>query len=262
MMKTATPNAAPKIHIYTWPERFLYLGPSTRTSMHRNHAATWLVAREGTLRVTLSSGAVLENEVIYVPAETAFSTEDAPSLIAALYWETESESFQRAAAQFDATTARGFPCPFKNREELAALYHASASRTQADELLAAIFGLDKMGSAEAHSHDQRISEALQFLREAPDAYDSIDALADRVHLSSSRFAHLFKEQVGVPVRRYVLWQKMRRALDLAMAGDSLTTAALSAGFADSAHLSRTVRAIMGVAPEFLFRHRERLVLHE
>jgi len=81
-------------------------------------------------------------------------------------------------------------------------------------------------------------------------------------LSASRFAHLFKQEVGVPVRRYVLWQKMRRALDLAMAGESLTSAALTAGFADSAHLSRTVRSIQGVAPEFLFRHRERLVVHK
>ena len=51
------------------------------------------------------------------------------------------------------------------------------------------------------------------------------------------------------------------ATDLAIAGDSLTTAALSAEFADSAHLSRSVRAMMGVAPEFLFRQRERLVIH-
>jgi methylphosphotriester-DNA--protein-cysteine methyltransferase len=55
---------------------------------------------------------------------------------------------------------------------------------------------------------------------------------------------------------------MRRALDLAVAGESLTSAALSAGFADSAHLSRTVRSMMGIAPEYLFRHRDRLIVHK
>ena len=255
-----TPDA-PKIHIFVWPERFLYLGPSARTSPHRNHAATWLVAHHGTLRVTLSSGGVLENEVIYVPSETEFATDDATSLIAALYWEPESESFRRAAAQFDVTSPRAFRCPHTQLGELAALYQASSSLADADVLLAKIFGLDGFGSAETTTSDSRIVDALHFLRDAPDAYGSIEALAARAHLSPSRFAHLFKEQVGVPVRRYVLWQKMRRALDLAIAGDSLTTAALSAGFADSAHLSRTVRAILGVAPEFLFRYRERLVLH-
>lgn len=262
VMAPLTTSTEPKIHIFSWPERFLYLGPSTRTSPHRNHAATWLVAHRGVLRVTLSSGTVLENEVIYVPSETEFSTDDATTLIAALYWEPESESFQRAAAQFDAVTPRAFKCAHTKLGELEALYQAASSRVQADTLLAKIFGLDALGSAKSSSTDSRIADAIQFLRDAPDAYDSIEALAERAHLSPSRFAHLFKEQVGVPVRRYVLWQKMRRALDLAMAGHSLTTAALSAGFADSAHLSRTVRAIMGVAPEFLFRHRERLVLHQ
>ncbi len=252
----------PKIHIYAWPERFLYLGPSARTTQHRNHAATWLVAHQGTLRVSLASGTILENEVIYVPSETAFATEQAASLIAALYWEPESASFQRAAAQFDVSIARAFKCRHTNLRDLEGLYAEDTSLATADKLLAGIFGLASLGGTQSSFSDKRIEEALNFLRDAPHAYDSIETLSARAHLSPSRFAHLFKEQVGVPVRRYVLWQKMRRALDLAMAGDSLTTAALSAGFADSAHLSRTVRAIMGVAPEFLFRHRERLVVHQ
>ena len=255
-------TAAPNIHLYVWPERFLYLGPSASTTPHRNHAATWLVAHQGTLRVTLGSGVVIENEAIYVPSETEFSTNQAASLIAALYWEPESASFQRAATQFDATTACAFKCQHTNLRALESLYGSDSSLAAADKLLADIFGLGGLGGTNASASDKRIEQALSFLRDAPHAYDSIETLAARVHLSPSRFAHLFKQQVGVPVRRYVLWQKMRRALDLAMAGNSLTTAALSAGFADSAHLSRTVRAIMGVAPEFLFRHRERLVVHQ
>lgn len=255
----------PKIHIYAWPERFLYIGPSARTSPHRNHAATWLVAHRGALRVKLASGETLENEVVFVPSETEFATTDAAATIAALYWEPESESFQRAATQFDATTARGFKCQYTNLGELETLYKDDMSLAAADAILAKIFGLstlNTLSSAASASHDARIIDALNFLRDQPEAYNSLDVLAERAHLSPSRFQHLFKEQVGVPVRRYVLWQKMRRALDLAMAGDSLTTAALSAGFSDSAHLSRTVRAIMGIAPEFLFRYRERLVVHQ
>ena len=38
-----------------------------------------------------------------------------------------------------------------------------------------------------------------------------------------------------------------------MRGASLTEAAHLAGFADSAHLSRTFRAMFGVAPSLLFK---------
>ena len=251
-----------KIHIYAWPERFLYLGPSTKTSSHRNHAATWLIAREGTLRVTLSlRGEVLENKVIYLPPETEYATDLAMSNIAALYWEPESTYFRRAVAN-EENVPRAYACLLASSGEFLKLYEYQTTRDEADEILSRIFGFDRMHGSEPSFVDNRINTALAFLRDSPQAYDSIEALSARVHLSPSRFAHLFKKVVGVPVRRYVLWLKMRRALDLAIAGDSLTTAALSAGFADSAHLSRSVRAMMGVAPEFLFRHRERLIIHQ
>ena len=249
-----------KIHIYAWAERFLYLGPSTKTSSHRNHAATWLIAREGKLRVTLATGGVLENQVIYLPSEIEYATDLASSSIAALYWEPESTSFQRALAHFE-NMPRAFAYPQATRGELVKLYEIDTTRDEADELLGRIFGFARLQGSQPAYVDTRINAALAFLRDSPQAYDSIEALSARVHLSASRFAHLFKKVVGVPVRRYVLWLKMRRALDLAIAGDSLTTAALSAGFADSAHLSRSVRAMMGIAPEFLFRQRERLVIH-
>lgn len=38
----------------------------------------------------------------------------------------------------------------------------------------------------------------------------------------------------------------------------LTAAAHSAGFSDSAHLSRTFRDYFGVAPSFLFEHRSHI----
>ncbi len=249
------------IHLYVWPERFLYLGPSTATSMHRNHAATWLIAESGTLRVTLGDGTQIENEIVFVPSETEFRTDMANTSIAALYWEPESASFMRATYGRDTSHARGFRCERAGAAELSRLYRPETTLDDADRLLAGVFNLKSFASEQVPLNDPRIAQALAFLRADPTAYESIDKLAQLVHLSASRFAHVFKEQVGVPVRRYVLWLKMRAALDAALAGQSLTASAITAGFADSAHLSRTVRSLLGVAPEFLFRRRERLIIH-
>jgi AraC-like DNA-binding protein len=229
--------------------------------MHRNHAATWLVAATGRLRVTLGDDTQIENEAVFVPSETDFRTDEASTLIAALYWEPESASFLRATAGLNTSTARGFRCDRTHSKELSRLYMVETSLDEADRLLAGVFGLASFASEREPLSDPRILQALAFLRADPTAYVSIDNLAALVHLSASRFAHVFKEQVGVAVRRYVLWLKMRAALDAALAGQSLTASAITAGFADSAHLSRTVRSLLGVAPEFLFRRRERLVIH-
>ncbi|WP_418287674.1 helix-turn-helix domain-containing protein [Mycobacterium adipatum] len=79
-------------------------------------------------------------------------------------------------------------------------------------------------------------------------------LAARVGISASRLTHLFTEQVGIPLRRYVLWTRLRIAITRVQAGDDLTGAAHGAGFADSAHLTRTTREMFGLAPSVLSRH--------
>ncbi len=249
------------IHLYVWHDRFLYVGPSLATSNHRNHAATWLAAPGTRLHVALADGNLLEDEVIFIPSGTEYSTEAVSTDIAALFWEPESASF-RAVVGEAAEVPRAFPCRDGLGNLMAPLTHPLLTLAEAGRSIDSLFGLAAAAPAYAPKLDARVEAALSFLRESPELYGSIEALAGKVHLSSSRLAHIFKSEVGVPVRRYVLWAKMRRALDLAIAGESLTSAALSAGFADSAHLSRTVRSMTGIAPESLFRHRNRLIVHK
>ena len=77
---------------------------------------------------------------------------------------------------------------------------------------------------------------------APNAQD----LAKLVHLSSSRFLHFFREQVGMSLARYVLWVRLQMAIEAISQGASITTAAHLAGFADLAHMSRSFRATIGI----------------
>ncbi|MEU8104554.1 helix-turn-helix transcriptional regulator [Nonomuraea muscovyensis] len=77
------------------------------------------------------------------------------------------------------------------------------------------------------------------------------AVADAVHLSPSRLAHLFSAHVGIPLRPYVGWLRLRRAIDRVAAGDTLTAAAHTAGFTDGPHFTRAFRRTFGNAPSEL-----------
>jgi AraC-like DNA-binding protein len=79
------------------------------------------------------------------------------------------------------------------------------------------------------------------------------ALAREAALSLSQLERLFSAQVELPVRRLILWRRLRLALSLTWNGDSLTHAAHAAGFADSAHLSRSMRNLFGVSPSQALR---------
>ena len=74
------------------------------------------------------------------------------------------------------------------------------------------------------------------------------ALAEAVGLSESRFRHLFREELGVNLKRFQLHLKCQRALTLWRDGMSLTDLALAAGFYDQPHLNRTLRAMFDTLP--------------
>jgi AraC-like DNA-binding protein len=103
----------------------------------------------------------------------------------------------------------------------------------------------------AASVDPRVERAIAWLRMRLDAPVSLKEAAAVAHLSPSRFRHLFVAQTGVSFRAYVLWARVETAVGAAMSGRSWTVAAQEAGFADSAHLSRTCRRMFGFAPATL-----------
>ena len=74
----------------------------------------------------------------------------------------------------------------------------------------------------------------------------LGALAGAADLSPDRFRHLFVEQLGIPLRRYILWRRLRLAAQRLAAGDNVTASAHGGGFSDAAHLARTIRHMFGI----------------
>lgn len=101
--------------------------------------------------------------------------------------------------------------------------------------------------------DPRIANVLERIRDRPGAEMSLAQAAELAHLSPSRFRHLFVIQTGISFRAYLLWARVGYAVARGMTGGSWTAAAQQAGFADSAHLSRTCRRMFGVSPTMLVR---------
>jgi len=96
--------------------------------------------------------------------------------------------------------------------------------------------------------DERILRAVAHIKAHLDAPLTLDDVAEVAYLSPSRFRHVFVEQTGVGLRPYILWRRFLRVWELLTAGESLSTAAHAAGFADAAHLSRTSRSTFGFPP--------------
>ena len=103
--------------------------------------------------------------------------------------------------------------------------------------------------------DPRITRSLKRINESADLRVSLEDIAATVFLSPSRFAHLFKQQVGLPFRHYVLWRKLARAILAIGRGETMVDAAQAADFADAAHLTRTFHQMFGIKPSAMMRGR-------
>jgi AraC family transcriptional regulator len=76
-----------------------------------------------------------------------------------------------------------------------------------------------------------------------------EQLANICGLSRSYFAKAFKISLGAPPHRWVVRERIRRAAELLEGTDEpISVIALSCGFADQSHFTRTFREAVGASP--------------
>lgn len=109
------------------------------------------------------------------------------------------------------------------------------------------------GAPPARRLDPRVTRVLRQIQRSDDLRMSLESAAAAAFLSPSRFAHLFKQQLGLPFRRYLLWRKVTRAMLAIGREGTATAAAHAADFADAAHLTRTFCQMFGIPPSVMLR---------
>jgi AraC-like DNA-binding protein len=75
-----------------------------------------------------------------------------------------------------------------------------------------------------------------------------DELARRLRMERTQALRRFKAATGMTFRAFKLWSGLQHAARHIAAGELVRTAAIDAGFADTAHLSRSFRALFGLSP--------------
>ena len=77
----------------------------------------------------------------------------------------------------------------------------------------------------------------------------VATLARMTKRSQFHFSRVFRRSVGVSLYRYIVYLRLRRAVELVREGRlGLAEIAASTGFADQSHLSRWVRRVHGASP--------------
>lgn len=97
--------------------------------------------------------------------------------------------------------------------------------------------------------EPRVEKCLNILDNDILEYNAMmSRLSLEVSLSESRISHLFKDEIGIPLKKYLLWVKTKRAMQSFLEGSTLTEVAHQHGFFDQAHLSNAFLKFLGIRP--------------
>ncbi|MDB5439211.1 MAG: AraC family transcriptional regulator [Caulobacteraceae bacterium] len=220
-----------------------------QTDVHAHHAIQVTVGAGGVFKL-IAGELVSANQAVAVAADIDHVFE-AEGLVAILFVEPESR-LGRAVSQrlfSEANLALLDPGDVAGAAQgIAAAFHSPDAQ---DEVFVGL-GRDLIarlaGQTISESPDWRVRKMIRWAAQHLEGSASVADVAPVVGLSAGRLSHLFAEQTGLQFRTYLLWLRLTRAVSSMAAGIALTQAAHEAGFADSAHFSRTFRRMFGVAP--------------
>jgi len=131
------------------------------------------------------------------------------------------------------------------------LFCSELNSQQACEYLESKLNPIDISSINEYVVDARIEKIIELIQSRVNDNMSGEALAEAVNLSIPRLAQLFKQQTGIPIRRYRLWHRLYLTAQYVGQGKNLTDAALEAGFTDSSHFNHTFRSMLGMTPSFI-----------
>ena len=202
--------------------RAAYIGPGLDLAPHRNAAATVAIALEQPFALRLPS----DGDAPWRPTDFAIIP---PGALHHLVASGPMMFIYLDALSDDHATLRRAGLARADRPSLEPVIRWPERQT-VESACEAIGIPRRLG-------DRRLAHVVRAIDLNPEAFVRIEDAAELASLSTSRFRHVFRAEVGMPFRRYRLWRRMACVVRCLSEGSSLTDAALSAGFSSSAHLS-------------------------
>lgn len=231
------------------PERVFYAGLLGRPRQRTSGSLNIYIALDGEVGV-ICGGVTRRGEMVVVSPYTVHSLEsDYPSVICMMI---EPETVMPSALAVLEQRLRGASGPAM-AARIRGAYEALRIAGRRDGFTTCEFDTIFFGERlAARPLDPRIGSAIARIC----AFSSISVTAAdcaaAVHLSQSRFLHLFKEQTGVSFRAFRAWKRARHLLHYVNENINLAHLAQDIGYPDSTHFSHSIRRFYGLKPRAIF----------
>lgn len=226
-----TLSAVPKLFVEIG--RVLYIGPWEEAAEHTPMVPIFGAGLDGDISLVID-GEPFNGRTVSVPSGTPRSVNAFGRRLAVMPFDPAHGTI----GSVDEPAAIDALCALAAAEEVDVVAWTA---------LSAALGLQSLQSI-----DDRVRDAAHFIDSHSNENVPGAEVAEAVNYSLSRLQDLFRAQLGVSMRSYRSWSRLRRIGELMHTAPTLTDAAVEAGFYDAAHFSRTFMATFGVMPSEVF----------
>lgn len=247
-------NSYPSL-LYLWDKRTLYIGPLFERLNISQGAATLFISIDKPISFqTKDQSKPIECCSLLLPAGMSLCVNTHNAVVVNCNLDPLGADFAALSSMMQAKQ-NGVAYQLNCEESFIAsfwdMYRSQLDSAAAYEKLEDILSCGNQHCESNYQVDQRVVTVIKLIKQTVDANLSVDDLALRVNLSVSRLVQLFKQQTGIPIRRYRQWHRLYVTAIRVGQGENLTEAAVAAGFNDSSHYCHTFRSMLGMPPSFL-----------
>src|SRR5262245_34405505 len=227
----------------SWPAAMVVWGPGGLWTSHSHHSVQVTVALAGTLRVRARRQVEwLTCEAVAIPSDVGHEIDARGAFVLIAYVDPESVLASLCLDEIGSVVK-----PLSDdvvaqwREALGSYQTLDSQRVQ---LWVTRELSNDCRSRPMHAGVRRVLEHLRD-DDLERQQTSLTALAAVAGLSRSRLMHAFTESIGIPLRPYLRWLRVQRAVCALYSGHTVTEAAHLAGFSDASHFARSLRRTLG-----------------
>lgn len=214
-----------------------------RTPDPHSHLAVHFIAGLNGPVHCVVSGDSFDADAVFIASDVVHTAYAETGDMLVFLFDTAGSIAEEAQKQY--LCGRPYFCGDKETVEKLREIWKNNPPAQADSLITQLLGLDTVGNT---LRDERISQVLEYLRSLDEVPEDITAqLCAKVCLSPSRLSHLFKENVGISLHRYLAMDKMRKGYIHFQKYGNITEASMRAGFDSPSHFAATCKRMFGIS---------------
>ncbi|WP_170827375.1 helix-turn-helix domain-containing protein [Roseivirga sp. 4D4] len=236
--------------LYVWNGISMFWGTSFHTDPHSHNTLQLVFDMEKSFLLKDSDSDWMAHSAALIAADHVHQLDSNDSIQLFIYLDAES-SYAKSLDHKYLSDKRICPLPGKLLRDLSNdFFKKLLLNSDCDSLLNACRTiLDQLlGPDPKRQLDGRVSKALEYITQNASRSFRVSEIADHVCLSESRFRFLFKKEVGQPIQNFIQWMRVVDSLNMVLQGKQVSQSAIDAGFWDGAHMTRSYKNVLGIAP--------------